>query len=95
MFSGCYSDKQSSIPDKPTNSIYVQDNAKILDNDTKDKINQIGDQLYDKYKDQTLKIDFFQNPGIFLHTSATIVSKFIFYQTDGFPAGRAPTTRGR
>ena len=44
-------------------------------------------RLAHKYKDSITKIDFFENPGVFLHTSATIVSKSVFYLTKGFPVG--------
>ncbi|MBE9599519.1 glycosyltransferase family 2 protein [Pedobacter sp. MC2016-24] len=32
-------------------------------------------------------IDFFQNPHVFLHTSATVVLKSEFWKTGGFPVG--------
>jgi glycosyltransferase involved in cell wall biosynthesis len=44
-------------------------------------------RLAKKYKDRILEIDFFENPHVFLHTSATIVSKSFFNKTDGFPVG--------
>lgn len=40
-----------------------------------------------KYKGKTLKIDFFENPGVFIHTSATIVRKSHFKTAGGFPVG--------
>ncbi|OZI08555.1 glycosyl transferase [Siphonobacter sp. BAB-5385] len=40
-----------------------------------------------KYQGVTREIDFFENPHVFLHTSATIVSKEKFNQTVGFPVG--------
>lgn len=44
-------------------------------------------RLADKYKDLITKIDFFENPHVFVHTSATIVSKSEFNKTQGFPVG--------
>lgn len=44
-------------------------------------------RLAQKYKNKIQKIDFFENPGVFLHTSATIVSKSAFNNTNGFPIG--------
>lgn len=40
-----------------------------------------------KYRGEIRKIDFFENPHVFLHTSATVVSKDVFNQTSGFPLG--------
>ncbi len=44
-------------------------------------------RLAEKYKEQITLIDFFENPHVFVHTSATIVSKKIFNKTYGFPPG--------
>lgn len=44
-------------------------------------------RLAEKYKNRIQKIDFFENPGVFLHTSATVVDKASFNKTDGFPVG--------
>lgn len=44
-------------------------------------------RLAKKYKDNVLKINFFENPHVFLHTSATIVKKEVFEKTQGFPIG--------
>jgi glycosyltransferase involved in cell wall biosynthesis len=44
-------------------------------------------RLADKYKDQILPINYFENPYVFSHTSATIVSKVEFFKTQGFPIG--------
>ncbi|WP_158974672.1 glycosyltransferase family A protein [Cellulophaga sp. L1A9] len=44
-------------------------------------------RLADKYSDQIVEIDFFQNPHVFLHSSATVVTKTIFNTTSGFPVG--------
>lgn len=41
----------------------------------------------DKYKDSIVKIDFFENPHVFLHASATVVKKNVFKKTQGFPVG--------
>jgi len=44
-------------------------------------------RIANKYKNQILEINFFENPHVFLHTSATIVSKKQFNHTAGFPVG--------
>lgn len=44
-------------------------------------------RLAEKYKAEITEIEFFENPHIFLHTSATIVSKTEFNKTQGFPVG--------
>lgn len=44
-------------------------------------------RLAEKYHGKIQKIDFFENPGVFLHTSATIVDKASFEKTNGFPVG--------
>jgi len=44
-------------------------------------------RLAKKYKDRILEINFFENPHIFLHTSATVVSKEAFNKSSGFPVG--------
>jgi len=44
-------------------------------------------RLAEKYKFKILKIDFFENPHIFLHTSATVVKKTEFDKTGGFSVG--------
>lgn len=44
-------------------------------------------RLAPKYKGKILEINFFENPHVFVHTSATIVSKSMFNKTDGFPIG--------
>ncbi|GGD03496.1 glycosyltransferase family 2 protein [Hyunsoonleella pacifica] len=41
----------------------------------------------DKYKHLIVEIDFFENPHVFLHTSATVVAKDLFKESGGFPAG--------
>jgi glycosyltransferase involved in cell wall biosynthesis len=38
-----------------------------------------------KIKNQISKIDFFQNPHIYLHTSSTVVKKEVFNVVGGFP----------
>lgn len=40
-----------------------------------------------KYEGRILEIDFFENPHIILHTSATVVKKSMFNKTGGFPLG--------
>ena len=52
--------------------------------------NADGSQVYriaEKYKDQILEIDFFENPHVFLHTSAVIARKTDFEKAGGFPVG--------
>lgn len=44
-------------------------------------------RLASKYKDQIKVINFFENPHVFLHTSATVVAKSEFIKTTGFPVG--------
>lgn len=39
------------------------------------------------YKEQITEIDFFENPHVFVHTSATVVAKADFHKTQGFPIG--------
>ncbi|GAL67511.1 glycosyltransferase family 2 protein [Jejuia pallidilutea] len=41
----------------------------------------------DKYKNSIVEIDFFENPHVFVHTSATVVKKSEFSKTQGFPVG--------
>ncbi|MDR0606078.1 MAG: glycosyltransferase family 2 protein [Bacteroidales bacterium] len=40
-----------------------------------------------KYNNKVTLINFFENPHVFVHTSATVVKKTAFYKTQGFPAG--------
>jgi glycosyltransferase involved in cell wall biosynthesis len=40
-----------------------------------------------KYKNRTVLVNFFENPHVFVHTSATVVKKDVFYDTQGFPVG--------
>lgn len=47
----------------------------------------ISYRLAKKYLNQIVKINFFENPHVFLHTSATIVKRNVFQQTQGFPVG--------
>jgi len=44
-------------------------------------------RLAKKYDGLITEIDFFHNPHVFLHTSATVVSKKAFNLTQGFPVG--------
>ncbi|NJB35387.1 glycosyltransferase family 2 protein [Croceivirga sp. JEA036] len=44
-------------------------------------------RLAQKYADKIVEIDFFENPHVFLHTSATIISREKFFKTTGFPNG--------
>ncbi|WP_092539477.1 glycosyltransferase family 2 protein [Zunongwangia mangrovi] len=47
----------------------------------------IHDRIATDYRDKIVQISFFQNPHVFLHTSATIVSKIEFDKLGGFPVG--------
>lgn len=47
----------------------------------------ISYRLANKYLNQIVLCDFFENPFLFCHTSGTIVNKTSFRQTDGFPKG--------
>lgn len=52
--------------------------------------NADGSQLYrlaKKYMNKTIEINFFENPHVFVHTSATVVSRSEFNKTIGFPLG--------
>lgn len=44
-------------------------------------------RLAKKYEGRIFEIDFFENPHVFVHTSATIVSKSVFNKSGGFPSG--------
>lgn len=44
-------------------------------------------RLAKKYRGKIEKVDFFENPQVLLHTSATIVVKSVFKQSIGFPVG--------
>lgn len=44
-------------------------------------------RLAKKYAGKIIEIDFFENPHVFLHTSATVVTKTAFNKTNGFPVG--------
>jgi glycosyltransferase involved in cell wall biosynthesis len=44
-------------------------------------------RIFKKYAGKTLEVNLFENPGIFCHTSATVISKEKFYKTHGFIHG--------
>jgi glycosyltransferase involved in cell wall biosynthesis len=44
-------------------------------------------RIANKFDKKILKINFFENPHVFLHTSATIILKSEFLKTGGFPVG--------
>ncbi len=44
-------------------------------------------RLATKYEGQITEINFFENPHVFVHTSATVVAKTAFNKTEGFPIG--------
>jgi len=46
-----------------------------------------GLRLANQFKNKIVEIDFFENPHVFLHTSATVVAKKEFFKTAGFPVG--------
>jgi len=47
----------------------------------------VYNRISKKHKDLIVEIDFFQNPHIFLHTSAVLVKKTMFNKAGGFKAG--------
>jgi glycosyltransferase involved in cell wall biosynthesis len=55
--------------------------GKILSNSS-EKI-----RLAKKYQRLITEINFFENPHVFLHSSATVVAKSMFEKTKGFPVG--------
>lgn len=40
-----------------------------------------------KYRNKDCVINYFENPHVFTHTSATVVKKEVFNKTEGFPIG--------
>ena len=40
--------------------------------------------IAEKYKDKLLEINYFENPHVFSHTSATVIEKNVFNQVGGF-----------
>ena len=46
-----------------------------------------GIRLASRYINKIVEVDFFENPHVYLHTSATIITKTIFFKTNGFPIG--------
>lgn len=48
----------------------------------------VGYRIANKYIGKTLEIDFFENPDVFSHTSATTLSKKVFMESDKFPVGQ-------
>ncbi|WP_209402393.1 glycosyltransferase family 2 protein [Pseudozobellia sp. WGM2] len=44
-------------------------------------------RLAKKYSGTIGKVDFFENPHVFVHTSATVVRKQEFFRSGGFPVG--------
>lgn len=44
-------------------------------------------RLAKEYEGLLTEIDFFENPHVFVHTSATVVAKSDFNRTQGFPVG--------
>lgn len=49
--------------------------------------NTTGYRLARKYENQIRNINYFENPHVFSHTSATVVSKEIFNRVNGFRVG--------
>lgn len=41
----------------------------------------------EKYKERVLPFEFFENPHVFLHIGAIVVTKNLFYKVGGFPLG--------
>lgn len=48
------------------------------------KTNETSIRLAEKYKEEIRVINYFENPHVFSHTSATVVSKFFFNSINGF-----------
>ena len=46
-----------------------------------------GQRLAGQYENKIVQVDFFENPHVFLHTSACVVNKENFDQVGGFPKG--------
>ena len=44
-------------------------------------------RLSNKHKSKICEIDFFQNPHVFVHTSAVVMRKSLFKTVGGFPVG--------
>lgn len=44
-------------------------------------------RIANKYKGKTLAIEYFENPHVFSHISATVIKKQTFNKTQGFPVG--------
>lgn len=54
------------------------------------KVSSAGNEVLriaKKYENKILKINFFENPHVFLHTSATIINKKYFEKAHKFPVG--------
>lgn len=47
-------------------------------------------RLANKYLGRILKVNYFENPHVFAHTSGTVVNRSIFNKTHGFPVGMTP-----
>ncbi|MDQ8195938.1 glycosyltransferase family A protein [Coraliomargarita sp. SDUM461004] len=47
----------------------------------------IGNRTALKYQEQIVAVNYFENPHVFGHTSATIVKREVFNRTSGFPVG--------
>lgn len=47
----------------------------------------ISYRLAKKYLNKIVVCDFFENPHVYIHTSATVINKSIFQLTDGSPRG--------
>lgn len=44
-------------------------------------------RLAEKYNRKITTVDFFENPHVFLHTSAVVIKKSVFNEAGGFPLG--------
>ncbi|MBP2652837.1 MAG: hypothetical protein H6Q73_406 [Firmicutes bacterium] len=53
---GAVAQAQPEVPPRPTSSIYIQDNAGVVDAETKNRINSIGSQLDAKTKAQVVVV---------------------------------------
>lgn len=48
---------------------------------------KVFERVIPQFRDRTLLIDYFENPDMTSHTSATVVKRSFFWQAQGFPSG--------
>lgn len=71
----------NAILDHPDAALFISGGLVTNSNGT------ISYRLSNKYLNQSVRVDFFENPFLFCHTSGTIINKESFRQTDGSPKG--------